>query len=96
MTDHQHFMQQALEEARQALAENEFPVGCVLVSENKVVARGRRLNTGQQTRNELDHAEIVALRHLVTARADINPAGVTAYCTMEPCMIWFFSIDNNT
>lgn len=92
MTDHQYFMQQALEEARQALAENEFPVGCVLVCDKQVVARGRRLNSTAQSRNELDHAEIVALRNLITSRPDINPGRLTAYCTMEPCLMCYAAL----
>ncbi|MCK9295348.1 MAG: nucleoside deaminase [Desulfobulbaceae bacterium] len=92
MINHEHFMQQALQEARHALAENEFPVGCVLVCDNEVAARGRRLNTTAQSRNELDHAEIVALRNLFAARPDIDPTRLTAYCTMEPCLMCYAAL----
>ncbi|MEW6291096.1 MAG: nucleoside deaminase [Thermodesulfobacteriota bacterium] len=92
MINHEHFMQQALQEARHALAENEFPVGCVLVCDNKVVARGSRVNSGAQGRNELDHAEMVALRNLITTWPDINPARLTAYCTMEPCLMCYAAL----
>ncbi|MBU0909063.1 MAG: nucleoside deaminase [Proteobacteria bacterium] len=92
MTNHEHFMKQALQEARNALAENEFPVGCVLVCDNEVVARGRRLNSTAQSRNELDHAEIIALRYLFASRPDINPARLTAYCTMEPCLMCYAAL----
>jgi tRNA(adenine34) deaminase len=92
MTNHEHFMKQALLEARHALAENEFPVGCVLVCDNEVVAKGRRLNTRAQTRNELDHAEIIALRNLITTSPDINPARLTAYCSMEPCLMCYAAL----
>ena len=87
--DHKHFMESALAEAKEALAANEFPVGCVLVYEDTVVARGRRANSQFQTCNELDHAEIAALRQLVTMRPDINLSRVVAYSTMEPCLMCF-------
>jgi tRNA(adenine34) deaminase len=92
MDRHEHFMDLALQEARLALQENEFPVGCVLVCDNEVVGRGRRVNTRQHARNELDHAEIVALRHVIGSRPDIDPARLTAYCTMEPCLMCYAAL----
>ena len=92
MAHHEHFMKLALQEARQALQENEFPVGCVLVCDNEVVSRGRRINTRLHSRNELDHAEIVALRNVITSRPDINPTRLTAYCTMEPCLMCYAAL----
>ncbi|MCB2182834.1 MAG: nucleoside deaminase [Desulfobulbaceae bacterium] len=85
-------MRLALEEARQSLDNNEFPVGCVLVNEENIVAKGRRQNTLQANRNELDHAEIVALRNLVTSHPDIDPSNITAYCTMEPCLMCYAAL----
>lgn len=90
--NHEHFMLQALEEAQQALRSKEFPVGCVLVHDNRIVARGRRIHSGSSGRNELDHAEIVALRHLITTHPDINPEHITAYCTMEPCLMCYAAL----
>ncbi|MBI5558894.1 MAG: nucleoside deaminase [Deltaproteobacteria bacterium] len=92
MLSHEHFMKQALEEARKALAENEFPVGCVLVVGNEVIARGRRANTGQNARNELDHAEIVALRQINISSQDCHPGRIIAYCTMEPCLMCYAAL----
>ncbi len=92
MPNHIHFMQLALDEARKALESNEFPVGCVLVSREKVVAMGRRSNTLKTNRNELDHAEIVALRNLMAIRPEINPNLITAYCTMEPCLMCYAAL----
>ena len=92
MSQHEHFMKLALQEARQALQENEFPVGCVLVCDNEVVGRGRRINSRLPSRNELDHAEIVALRNIITGQPQINPARLTAYCTMEPCLMCYAAL----
>ncbi len=89
---HEHFMQQALDEARKALRSKEFPVGCVLVHDNRIIARGRRIHSGPSGRNELDHAEIIALHDLITGHPGINPGQVIAYCTMEPCLMCYAAL----
>ncbi len=82
---HKIWMKEALWLASRALRAGEFPVGCVLVSGNRVVAAGSRLNsTGRET-NELDHAEIIALRNWVKAGKPGDK--VTAYSTLEPCLM---------
>nr|WP_321468722.1 nucleoside deaminase [uncultured Desulfobulbus sp.] len=87
--EHEHFMDLALEEARKSLNEGEFPVGCVMVAENQVVARGRRKNTLEGSRNEIDHAEILTLRSLIAAQPELDLATVTVYSTMEPCLMCY-------
>jgi tRNA(adenine34) deaminase len=89
--NHEKFMRQALAEARQALTANEFPVGCVLVREGAIIARGRRVNSRGSRINELDHAEIMALREL-TAAGPQDRSGITAYCTMEPCLMCYAAL----
>lgn len=84
---HEHFMQLALDEAQQALTQNEFPVGCVIVSSDEVVATGARKRS--QEANEMDHAEILALRSLINDRPDIKPSSVTVYSTLEPCLMCY-------
>ncbi len=92
MHSHEHFMHIALDEAKKALAASEFPVGCVMVYDNKVIARGHRTHSGAKSRNELDHAEIVTLHNLLETHPDIDPAGITCYCTMEPCLMCFAAL----
>jgi len=89
--DH-HLMGVALKEARKALARGEFPVGCVLVYGDRVIARGRRKGTANGGGNELDHAEMVALRRLVKMKQAPEAAAITAYCTMEPCLMCFSAL----
>lgn len=84
-------MDQALDLAREALAAGEFPVGCVIVAAGQVVAEGRRRNSREQA-NELDHAEVVALRALLTAEPEIDRGGLTVYSTMEPCLMCFATL----
>lgn len=86
---HETFMRLALQQAQQALASNEFPVGAVIVANGEPVATGRRENSQSETANELDHAEIVALRDLLARRPDIDRQTLTVYSTMEPCLMCY-------
>ncbi len=88
---HESYMQQALQQAALALAESEFPVGCVLVADGEIVARGRRRNSRAQSLAELDHAEIVALRSLAASPRKWRPP-LIAYATMEPCLMCFSTL----
>ena len=55
---HEYFMKKALGLAKKAFAQGEFPVGCILVYENTIVATGQRTHSVGPTLNEIDHAEI--------------------------------------
>ena len=75
----EQFMQRALTLAREtvALASPNPQVGCVLVSNNEIIAEGAHLYANR------DHAEVVAIKQ---ARArGLSVAGTTAYVTLEPC-----------
>jgi tRNA(adenine34) deaminase len=85
----EHFMGEALAEAEEALAQGEFPVGCIMVHHGRVLARGSRTGTAGGGRNEVDHAEILALRGLSELKTAFEPGSVTAYCTLEPCLMCF-------
>jgi tRNA(adenine34) deaminase len=87
--DYDHFMGAALKEARKALARGDFPVGCVMVHRDRIVARGSRKGTRDDGRNELDHAEMVALRRLAARSEPVDPLGITVFSTMEPCLMCF-------
>lgn len=89
MSEHEPFMTAALEEARLALAEGEFPVGCVMVAEGRIVARGRRQNSVEGCRNEIDHAEVLTLRRLIAEQPGLDLATVTVYSTLEPCLMCY-------
>lgn len=88
-------MEEALGEAAAALARGEFPVGCVLVHEQQVIARGRRQQSGgrpDQAVNEVDHAEILALRELLDRYPEVQPSQVTVYATLEPCLMCYATL----
>ena len=90
--DHEYFMRQALAEADTAAAAGEFPVGCILVHGDRIVVRGAREASLTAGRNELDHAEMVALRRLSRRPGEIRPKELTIYCTMEPCLMCFAAL----
>ncbi|OLN86114.1 tRNA-specific adenosine deaminase subunit TAD2 [Colletotrichum chlorophyti] len=73
---HQTFMDQALDMARLALRTNETPVGCVLVHNGTVIARG--MNATNVTRNGTRHAEFMALSALLSYRPGNDDEGVEA------------------
>ena len=87
--DHHGHMQQALNLARQALAQGEFPVGCVLVSQGAGVATGKRCGTRNPVPSELDHAEIMALRQWENTGKPDHGGPLTLYSTLEPCMMCY-------
>ena len=87
--DYERFMTKALQQAQAALAAGEFPVGCVMVYENRIIASGARVGTTGDCTNEIDHAEMIALRRLINLKANINHREVTLFSTLEPCLMCF-------
>ena len=85
--EHEKWMGMALDQASDALSRGEFPVGCVLVSGSTVVGSGARLSSSGIEINELDHAEIVALRDWVSRGRNGAGGIITAYVTLEPCFM---------
>lgn len=85
--DYEYFMQKALGQAQKALDAGEFPVGCVLVYQGRILVSAFRSGTGGEFGNEVDHAEMVALRHLMDLCQHIDNRQVTLFCTMEPCLM---------
>lgn len=79
----EYFMRQAFNEARAALEEDEIPVGAVVVSGGRVIARAH--NNTERLRDVTAHAEMLAL----TAAANLLGAkylnDCTLYVTLEPC-----------
>ncbi|MFZ0242526.1 MAG: nucleoside deaminase [Desulfobacterales bacterium] len=90
--DYAHFMTAALEQAEAAYHAGEFPVGCVLVHEDRILASGRRTGTAAEGINEVDHAEMVALRRLVAVGRDVAPDEIVLFSTLEPCLMCYGAI----
>ena len=77
------FMEEALAEARAAAKSGEVPVGCVIVREGAVIARGR--NATMAARDPTAHAEMLAIRAAAAALASERLADCDLYVTLEPC-----------
>lgn len=85
MTLDEKFMKAAIREARKAYALDEVPIGCVIVSDDKIIARGyNRRNTEGNT---LAHAEISAIRKASKKLGDWRLEDCTMYVTLEPCQM---------
>jgi tRNA(adenine34) deaminase len=83
--DDEEFMRKALHAAARASEHDDVPVGCVLVAGDVVLSVG-------ENRREIDHdptahAEIVALRDAAKVRGRWRMDDVTAYVTLEPCVM---------
>lgn len=76
-------MREALIEAEQALAHGDVPVGAVAVHGGIIVGRGR--NRKEADADPTAHAEMIALREAARTLGGWRLAGVTLYCTLEPC-----------
>jgi tRNA(adenine34) deaminase len=92
MTDNTYFMETALRLAEEALQAGEFPVGCVIADSRRVLATGSRTHSSHTGINEVDHAEIIALKNLYDRQGPPNNSGLTIYCTLEPCLMCFGAI----
>lgn len=91
MKKHEFYMASALQQAREALAAGDFPVGCVIECSGEIIASGRRCHSFGQV-NEIDHAEITALRALLARDTPVALDRVTVYSTMEPCLMCFSTL----
>ena len=83
MTADERYMREALRQAKKAYALEEVPIGCVIVREDRIIARGyNRRNTDKNT---LSHAELIAIRKASRKTGDWRLEDCTMYVTLEPC-----------
>jgi len=83
MTSDEKYMRAALLQAKKARDIGEVPIGCVIVYEDKIIARGYNRRTIDQ--NVLSHAEINAIKKACKYMGDWRLEGCTMYVTLEPC-----------
>lgn len=86
------FMQEALEEARQAAQVGEVPVGAVVVRAGQVIARAH--NARELEQDPTAHAELVAMREAARLLRSWRLTGCTVYVTLEPCFMCAGAIVN--
>ena len=85
MTTDEKYMKEAMRQAKIAWALEDVPIGCVIVQNDKIIARGyNRRNTDKNT---LSHAELNAIRRASKKTGDWRLEDCTMYITLEPCQM---------
>ena len=79
------FMKEALKEAELARREDEVPIGCVIVKDDQIIARGH--NQRDKSHNPLGHAETLAIKAASEVLNDWQLVDCTLYVTIEPCIM---------
>ncbi|UZT96528.1 nucleoside deaminase [Chryseobacterium fluminis] len=81
----EYYMKMALQEAETALEKDEVPIGCIVVSNNRVIARAHNLT---ETLNDVTaHAEMQAITSAANFLGGKYLISCTLYVTMEPCVM---------
>ncbi|MCI8838414.1 MAG: nucleoside deaminase [Hungatella sp.] len=83
MTKEEKYMREAIRQARKAGILNEVPIGCVIVCEDRIIARG--YNRRIVDKNAAAHAEMIAIRKACKKMGDWRLEGCVMYVTLEPC-----------
>ena len=79
------FMNEAYKEAMKAYKEDEVPVGCVIVKDNKRIARAHNLK--EKKKNPMSHAEIECINKACKKLNDWYLKDCELYVTLEPCVM---------
>lgn len=85
MDENIKYMRQALKLAKKAYDNGDVPIGCVIVYEGKVIARG--YNRRNKDKTTLAHAEILAIKKASKILGDWRLEECTMYVTLEPCQM---------
>jgi tRNA(Arg) A34 adenosine deaminase TadA len=82
-----NFLKQAIELSRESVKQGGFPVGAVIVKDNKIIGRG--LSNGKNNKDATSHAEIEAIRtaSMILGTRDLFDCEI--YSSMEPCLMCF-------
>ncbi|MDD5285416.1 MAG: tRNA adenosine(34) deaminase TadA [Desulfuromonadaceae bacterium] len=84
-SNHDYWMTRAISEARKARAKQEVPIGCVIVRDGRIIARGHNLRETSQ--DPLAHAELIAIRKAARKLGSWRLLDATLYVTLEPCIM---------
>ncbi|MGQ0525173.1 MAG: nucleoside deaminase [Betaproteobacteria bacterium] len=87
---HEHYMQRALEQAREAGRQGNRPVASIIVRDGAILGEGQ--NTMYSDHDPSAHAEIAAIRQACTRLKTVELSGSTLYSTLEPCPMCFWAM----
>lgn len=85
MTSDEKYMKEAIKQAGKAAAAGDVPIGCVIVHENQIIARGYNKRNARKT--TLAHAELIAIEKASKKLGDWRLEECTMYITLEPCQM---------
>ncbi len=77
------YMQEALKEAKKAFKKKEVPVGCIIVKDDKIIARAHNLK--EKKNSALCHAEIIAIKKASKKLKNWRLENTKIFITLEPC-----------
>lgn len=80
---HDYWMRRAIAEAGKARTKDEVPIGCVIVRDGKIIARGHNLRETSQ--DPAGHAELIAIRKAARKLQSWRLLDTVLYVTLEPC-----------
>ena len=84
-TEDERFMKEAIRQAKKAEAIGDVPIGCVIVCDGKIIARG--YNKRNKNKTVLAHAELLAMSKACKKTGDWRLEDCTMYITLEPCQM---------
>ncbi len=84
-TEDEKFMKEAIRQAKKAEAIGDVPIGCVIVSDGRIIARG--YNKRNKNKTVLAHAELLAMSKACRKAGDWRLEDCTMYITLEPCQM---------
>lgn len=84
-TEDEKFMKEAIRQAKKAEVIGDVPIGCVIVSDGRIIARG--YNKRNRNKTVLAHAELLAMSKACRKAGDWRLEDCTMYITLEPCQM---------
>lgn len=84
MNDKQ-LLKQAIEKARESVAQGGFPAGAILVKDGKVIAEG--ISIGNKLNDPTSHGEMSAIRQACESLKTVDLADAVLYASMQPCLM---------
>ena len=85
MTEAERYMGMAIRQAKKALVSGDVPIGCIIVYQNQIIARG--YNKRNRKKTTLAHAELDAIAKASKVLGDWRLEECTMYVTLEPCQM---------
>ncbi len=85
MGNDEKYMREAIRQAKKAVAKGDVPIGCVIVKDDRIIARGYNKRNAKKT--TLAHAELLAIEKASKVMGDWRLEECTMYITLEPCQM---------